>query len=167
MHSACEADTAALAHALAEVAQSGDLIALGGPLGAGKTVFVRALCEALDVPREAGVRSPTYALVHRYEGGRFPVAHLDLYRLADGDELEAIGYRDLLADDCVIVVEWADRIAEVVADADICITLEDVGPTSREIVIEVADAALATDFFAAASASSECQWVRGRPQLPA
>ncbi len=153
VHCASEEDTAALARALAVVAQPGDLVALEGPLGAGKTVFVRALCEALGVPPAAGVRSPTYALVHRYDGGRLAVAHLDLYRLGGADELEAIGYRDLLDGDCLILVEWADRVADVGADADVIVRFADVGPTARDVTFEVADAALASELALALSTS--------------
>ena len=86
--SRCEADTREIAFCLRDLLGPGDVLALSGPLGAGKTVFVRGMTDALEVPATDGVCSPSYALINLYENGQVPVAHLDLYRLADGDELE-------------------------------------------------------------------------------
>ncbi|PIE20223.1 MAG: tRNA (adenosine(37)-N6)-threonylcarbamoyltransferase complex ATPase subunit type 1 TsaE [Proteobacteria bacterium] len=128
-----EADTRAVAAALAQALQPGDLVALQGPLGAGKTVFVRGLAEALEIPREAGVSSPSYALVNLYEGGRHPVAHLDLYRLGDEDELEALGFRDLLDDARVVLVEWPEHAPVVCEIATFILVIEDLGPSRRRL----------------------------------
>ncbi len=131
-----EADTWRLAAAVAARLEPGDLIALVGDLGAGKTVFVRGLCEALGVPREDGVSSPTYALVNLYPSGALPVAHLDLYRVGEVDELEALGFRDLLDGEHVVVVEWPERAPELLALADITVTIEDAGPTERVLWVQ-------------------------------
>ncbi len=133
-----EGDTRALAAAFAEVAAPGDVVGLEGPVGAGKTVFVRALCEALAVPREAGVSSPTYALVHTYDGGRLPVAHLDLYRLGDEDELEALGFRDLLETDRLVLVEWPEQAPSLREVAAWWLSFEDRGPEARRVRISAA-----------------------------
>ena len=128
-----EAESLTLASRFASLLGPGDVVALMGTLGAGKTVFVRGVCGALGVPREAGVCSPTYALVNLYEGGRLPVAHMDLYRLADDDELEAIGFRDFLWPEGLVLMEWADRIPAAEAAASWTVWLEDEGPETRRI----------------------------------
>lgn len=130
-----EAATQAVAAALAQAARAGDLITLEGPVGAGKTVFVRGLCEALDVPREAGVCSPSYALVNLYDGGRLPVAHLDLYRIAGEDALEALGFRDLIAAARLILIEWPEHAAELADLATWRVRIHDRGATERRVEI--------------------------------
>ena len=90
-----EADTLALARSLAAVLEGGDVIGLEGGLGAGKTTFTRAAVYGLGVPEETAVTSPTFALLHQYQG-RLPIAHADFYRLADEVELEELGVDELL-----------------------------------------------------------------------
>ena len=130
-----EAATHRVAAALAEDLVPGDVVALEGNLGAGKTSFARGICAALGVPWEAGFSSPTYAIVNLYEGGAHPVAHLDLYRMASADDLEGVGFRDLLEDHWVVLVEWPDRIPEVLGDASVHVRLTDLGPERRSISV--------------------------------
>ncbi|MFT7580470.1 MAG: tRNA threonylcarbamoyladenosine biosynthesis protein TsaE [Myxococcota bacterium] len=131
-----EADTHAFAAALSEALEPGDVVALEGTLGAGKTVLVRGVAKALGVTD--GVSSPTYALVNLYDGGRLGLAHLDLYRLGDPDELEAIGWRDLLQSDRVMLVEWPER-GDILIDATFVVRLEDLGPAIRRLSINARD----------------------------
>ncbi len=145
IRTAGEAETRRLAGALASGLRPGDLVTLSGALGAGKTVFVRGLCEGLEVPASAGVSSPSYALVHLYEGGRLPVAHLDLYRLSGGDELEALGFRDLCSSAHVVFVEWPERAEGLVLEADVAIALEDLGPEVRSITVRATELDPAAD----------------------
>jgi len=93
---------------LGRALRPGDLVALSGDLGAGKTQLVRGACRGAGVP-EREVSSPSFAIVATY-GGRIPVHHADLYRLADEDELFATGFFDLLGGEGAALVEWADRI---------------------------------------------------------
>ncbi|MEC9071223.1 MAG: tRNA (adenosine(37)-N6)-threonylcarbamoyltransferase complex ATPase subunit type 1 TsaE [Myxococcota bacterium] len=130
-----EVGTHRVAAALAELLTPGDVVALEGTLGAGKTSFARGVCAALRVPWEAGFSSPTYALVNLYEGGDHAVAHLDLYRMASADELEGVGFRDLIEDAWVVLVEWPDRIPEVLDDASVHVRLGDLGPERRSISV--------------------------------
>ena len=87
--------------------ESGGIIALRGNLGSGKTTLVRGALESLGV--SSGVRSPTYTLIEYYEFDQLCIAHLDLYRLADGEELEYLGYRDYLDSTTVCFIEWPER----------------------------------------------------------
>ena len=87
--------------------ESGGIIALRGNLGSGKTTLVRGALESLGV--SGGVRSPTYTLIEYYEFDQLCIAHLDLYRLADGEELEYLGYRDYLNSTTICFIEWPER----------------------------------------------------------
>lgn len=112
---------AALADALVRVAPPGFLLTLEGDLGAGKTTLARSLLETLGV--EGPVRSPTYTLLESYPVGGRVLHHLDWYRLASADDLEALGFRDLCAAGQWLIVEWPERIPEVAARADLAVTL--------------------------------------------
>lgn len=101
-------ETQAHARYVARQAIAGDIYALHGTLGAGKTTWTRGFVAALDC--SARVRSPTFALLNEYLGGRLPVHHLDLYRLESAADLEAAGLLDYLpGSHGVTVVEWAER----------------------------------------------------------
>ena len=96
-----------LGASLIAACESGGVITLSGNLGAGKTTLVRGALESLGVT--SGVRSPTYTLIEYYELQQLSVAHLDLYRLADGEELEYLGYRDYLNSSTICLIEWPER----------------------------------------------------------
>lgn len=92
------------------------VVAISGELGAGKTTLVQAICRGAGVTTE--VTSPTYALVHEYEGDRFPIYHLDLYRLDKPEDLTNLGWDDMLRAHALILVEWPERGgARIPADA--------------------------------------------------
>jgi tRNA threonylcarbamoyladenosine biosynthesis protein TsaE len=99
------AETQELARRLAARLGGGDVVALAGPLGAGKTCFVQGLCRGLEVAGR--VKSPSFALINEYRG-RLPVYHFDLYRLAAAEAAD-IGGEEYLYGPGVSVVEWADR----------------------------------------------------------
>ncbi|MDD5350877.1 MAG: tRNA (adenosine(37)-N6)-threonylcarbamoyltransferase complex ATPase subunit type 1 TsaE [Chthoniobacteraceae bacterium] len=102
-------ETFQLGQRLAAGLRPGDVLALEGDLGAGKTQFTKGLAAGLGV--EADVTSPTFTLVHEYPGGRLPLFHIDLYRLEDAEEVLGIGLDDYLDGDGVTVIEWADKFA--------------------------------------------------------
>ena len=127
-----EQETAAIANALAEELQPGDVLLLSGNLGAGKTAFVRGLAEGLGIdPRE--VSSPTFTLVHEYRGGRFALYHVDLYRL-DRAATDDLGLDELGARDGVVAVEWPDRLTHPIEGAR-TIRIEIVDDATRRISI--------------------------------
>jgi tRNA threonylcarbamoyladenosine biosynthesis protein TsaE len=97
--------TIRLAQKLAPALCTRDLVVLDGPLGSGKTFFVRALCRALGVPREQRVTSPTFTLVHEY-AARLPVVHADLYRLQTAREVSVLGLDAMRDEARLLLVEW-------------------------------------------------------------
>jgi tRNA threonylcarbamoyladenosine biosynthesis protein TsaE len=102
------AETQALGAALGELVRAGDVLALDGELGSGKTCFVQGLARGLGVAAEARVHSPTFTLINEHRG-RLTLYHIDLYRLEREDELEQIGLVELLGSNGVCAVEWAER----------------------------------------------------------
>jgi tRNA threonylcarbamoyladenosine biosynthesis protein TsaE len=104
-------DTARLGRRLAELLFPGAVVALVGPLGAGKTTLVRSVAVGLGAD-ERVVSSPTFALIHEYPA-RIPVYHFDTYRLADAESLLALGAEEYFSGDGVCFVEWADRFESV------------------------------------------------------
>jgi tRNA threonylcarbamoyladenosine biosynthesis protein TsaE len=116
-----EAATAALAGRLALCLRAGDVIALHGDLGAGKTSFARALIQALGSDEDAP--SPTFTLVQTYDTPVGPVSHFDLYRIDSPDELEELGWDDALADG-IVLVEWPDRAGALLPDLRLDIHLD-------------------------------------------
>jgi tRNA threonylcarbamoyladenosine biosynthesis protein TsaE len=128
-----EAATRELGAALAACLPEGTLVALDGPLGAGKTQLVRGVAEALGV--DAGdVVSPTFVLVQQYEGRR-SIVHVDAYRVADEDEFRALGSDELLGSDALKFVEWADRVVGCLPPARISIRISELGPGARRFEI--------------------------------
>jgi tRNA threonylcarbamoyladenosine biosynthesis protein TsaE len=130
-----EADTERLGQAIAAEAGSGVILALVGPLGSGKTRLTRAIAEALGVDAGA-IASPTFVLVHEYEG-RMPVVHCDAYRLPNSDEFEALGVLDSWGGQGLLIVEWADRVADCLPRHAWTIRIEPSGTTSRRFLIEL------------------------------
>ncbi|MDQ6951702.1 MAG: tRNA (adenosine(37)-N6)-threonylcarbamoyltransferase complex ATPase subunit type 1 TsaE [Mariprofundales bacterium] len=118
-----EADTIAMAQSLAPQLRGGDCVALVGELGAGKSVFSRALLRALGVKDEA-LPSPTYAIIQPYEGLDFPVAHMDWYRLSSAEELLEIGVEEYLQPPWVAIIEWPQRAESLLPAHTYHITLK-------------------------------------------
>jgi tRNA threonylcarbamoyladenosine biosynthesis protein TsaE len=125
-------ETQQFAARLAGQLDVGHCLALIGPLGAGKTAFVRGLASGLGVPDPRVVSSPTYVLVQEY-AGRMPLFHLDLYRMNHPrEELEDLGLDEMLAEG-IAAIEWADRAREALPDACVEVLLQPVGPEARRI----------------------------------
>jgi tRNA threonylcarbamoyladenosine biosynthesis protein TsaE len=127
-------DTAAFAAELAATLRPGDVIALDGELGAGKTTFVRALIESLGGAANA-VSSPTFMLLNIYTTPRMPVFHLDAYRLGGADDLEAIGFEELLERGGLVIVEWASRVDTLLPARRVAIAIETIGENARRFSV--------------------------------
>jgi tRNA threonylcarbamoyladenosine biosynthesis protein TsaE len=113
----------------------GDVVALHGPLGSGKTTLTKGIAEGLDVPEPRWVTSPTYVLVHEYEG-RLLLYHLDAYRLTGPADAEALGSDEMFYGDGVCVVEWPERILAALPEERLDVRLEIAGDDERRILLE-------------------------------
>ena len=129
-----ESETESAGRQLAACLRAGDVVALIGDLGAGKTRFVKAIAAALEVPPEE-VNSPTFTLIQEY-AGRELLRHCDAYRLRDPDEFADLGLDELFADDGIALIEWADRVTEYLPQDRIEIRLQIDSPTSRTITVK-------------------------------
>jgi tRNA threonylcarbamoyladenosine biosynthesis protein TsaE len=125
-------ETERLAGALAAELRPGDVVLLSGPLGAGKTAFVRGLARGLGIDSDE-VSSPTFTLVHDYRGGRLRLFHADLYRLGAAGA-EDLGLDELGMQDGVLAIEWPDRLGHAFRGA-IEVELAVLDETSRRITV--------------------------------
>lgn len=149
-HSA--AGTLELGTSLAEHLREGDVIALYGELGAGKTVFARGICQALGVD-PARVLSPTFTILHEYGGAHVsepshrsrhtsvPVYHFDAYRINRIDEFFGIGYEEYFYGDGISIVEWADKVEALLPENALRIRLENAGGDVRHFSLIPSDEA--------------------------
>ena len=113
-----EAGTVGLGELLTELLQPPRMVILKGDLGAGKTTLVKGIAAALGASDPEGVTSPTFTLVHEYQGTRRKLYHLDLYRLEREEELLALGLEEMESDpDALVLVEWGEKFPSVVARA--------------------------------------------------
>ena len=128
--------THALGARLGKLVAPGDVVALVGELGAGKTQLVRGACDGAGVAREE-VSSPSFAIVATYRG-RIPFHHADLYRIGDPDELYGTGFGDLVGGEGALLVEWADRIPSALPAEKLTVTLthDDRKPDVRHVALE-------------------------------
>lgn len=122
----------ALGSEAAASARPGSVFALVGDLGAGKTHWTKGFVAGIDSSAE--VTSPTFGLVHEYPGGRYPVFHLDFYRLESPVELITLGWDELLDQDGVIIAEWADKFPEMLPPETIWLRFSVEPDGSRKVV---------------------------------
>jgi len=142
------ADLQAIGERLGRALAAGDVLALVGPLGAGKTTFVQGVARGVEVPAERHVASPTFALVNEHPG-RVPLVHADLYRINDPRELEELGLADAF-DRAAVAIEWLDRFPDaapaerltieiaIVADGTRTVTFRPNGPRAAKLVTALA-----------------------------
>ena len=127
------AETEKVGAALGQILPAGTVLAYRGDLGAGKTAFTRGLARGLGYAEP--VTSPTYTIVNEYLGGRLPLFHFDMYRLASSDDLWDIGWEDYLERGGICAVEWSENVDDAMENA-IYVTIHKTGEESRKIVIE-------------------------------
>lgn len=128
------AETLCLGERLGRQLRGGEVIALIGQLGTGKTHFIKGLSEGLDIDHPDEVTSPTFTLINEYSG-RLDLYHIDAYRLETPAQLEALGFDEMCRRGGVVVVEWADRVWDLINDYQpLTIRLEHIGPSQRRLV---------------------------------
>ncbi len=129
--------TEEIGYAIGRRLKPGDLVALFGDLGSGKTTMVRGIARALGVPGR-DVTSASYTIIAAYPGNP-PLFHIDLYRLDNEEEIEATGIWDCVGKDSVAVIEWAEKLGSHLAKDCIRVTIQNGGNDRREISIEGLD----------------------------
>ncbi len=130
----CAKETLGLAMRLGSLINEGCVIAFKGDLGSGKTCFTTGLAKGLDYSGETA--SPTFAIVNEYLGGRLPVYHFDMYRIADENELYSIGFYDYLDDEAVLAIEWSENIEDALPNDTVFVIFSKHGENNRTITFE-------------------------------
>ena len=117
-----EKETFSLGEKLGQCASPGDIYCLNGDLGVGKTVFTAGFAKGLAIPTP--ICSPTFTILQIYEEGRLPLYHFDVYRIADPGEMDEIGFDEYAFGQGVCLIEWGDRIEEILPEQTIHVTIE-------------------------------------------
>jgi len=127
--------TEALGRRLGAALFPGAVVALVGPLGAGKTCLVRAIAEGLGIGTPDVVSSPTFVLIHEYQA-RLPIYHFDAYRLTSAGEFADLGVDEYFAGQGVCLVEWADKVRDLLPAEHLEVRLTITGPETRHIAMK-------------------------------
>ena len=133
-------DTFELAKKLGQEAEAGDVVCLIGDLGVGKTLFSQGFAKGLGI--EEYVNSPTFTIVQEYEGTddrKLTLYHFDVYRIEDSEEMEEVGFTDMIYGNGVSLIEWADMISDILPERYIRVTIEkklEKGFDYRKITVE-------------------------------
>jgi tRNA threonylcarbamoyladenosine biosynthesis protein TsaE len=145
-------ETIAIGGEIAQMLSSPTLLFLRGDLGAGKTTLVKGIAQALDAADPDEVTSPTFTLVHEYDGHHrvdgkeldVKLYHIDLYRIQDERQLETIGFDELATEDAILLVEWGEKFPSVVKRSDGEIMIEHAGGDTRNITLKIKEKAAAS-----------------------
>jgi tRNA threonylcarbamoyladenosine biosynthesis protein TsaE len=141
------ADTIEVGRKLAEILAPPKLLVLRGDLGTGKTTLVKGIAQALDAADPDEVTSPTFTLIHEYEGTRHgrtvKLFHLDVYRIEGERQLESLGLDDLLTDDAIVLVEWGEKFKSIRKRATGEIVIASAGGDARTITVTLRDQPMA------------------------
>jgi tRNA threonylcarbamoyladenosine biosynthesis protein TsaE len=118
---------------LGKTLRGGEVLAITGELGSGKTQLVKGIAQGLDIsPSE--ITSPTFALIHEHEG-RLPLYHIDLYRLETPRDIESIGLEEYFTRNAVVAIEWAERATSLLPPNRVQITLSHLDDDTRRVII--------------------------------
>lgn len=128
-------DTEKLGGILGSLAKAGDVICLDGDLGAGKTTLSQAIARGLRVPDNCYVTSPSFAILHEYEG-RIPMYHMDFYRLHDASEVEDLGFEEYFYLEGLTVIEWSNRAVEILPDERMILEISINENLSRTVTLK-------------------------------
>lgn len=129
-----ELDTKEFGKELAQKLKPGDVVALIGDLGTGKTTLTKSIAEGLGITEM--ITSPTFTIVQEYTEGRIPLYHFDVYRLCDLEEMYELGYEEYFFGQGVCVVEWADQIMEIIPEDAVIIRIT-YGAEDEERIYEI------------------------------
>ena len=130
-------NTYSLGQRLGREAKKGDIFCLNGDLGVGKTVFTQGFAAGLGITEP--VNSPTFTILQQYDEGRLPLYHFDVYRIGDVSEMDEVGYEDCFYGDGVTLIEWPERIRELLPEHVVTVTIEknlEKGFDYRKITVE-------------------------------
>jgi tRNA threonylcarbamoyladenosine biosynthesis protein TsaE len=133
METSSPEETHLLAERLGGLLEPGDVVALIGELGSGKTLFAQGLARGLEVPVSFAITSPTFTLVNEYPG-RIPFYHLDLYRIAGAAQCVDLGLEELLYGQGAAVIEWAERLGPELPEERLEVHLTLTGESNRSII---------------------------------
>ena len=128
-----EKETIRLGYALGKTLTKGAVVSLRGSLGAGKTVFAKGVARSLGI--QEAIASPTFTLIQEYEG-TLPLYHMDLYRIDSTEEFELIGGEEYLYGEGITLIEWSEKIQDLLPEETIYVTIALIDDGSREIRIE-------------------------------
>ncbi len=115
-------ETFEMAKRMGKEACSGQVFCLNGDLGVGKTLFSQGFAKGLGI--DDYVNSPTFTIVQEYHDGRLPLYHFDVYRIEDSEEMEEVGFSDMIYGDGVCLIEWSDMISDILPESCVTITIE-------------------------------------------
>ncbi len=127
-------DTLDIGRIIGENLTGGDIVALTGELGAGKTYLTQGIAKGIGIPEGYYVTSPTFTLINEYPG-RIPLYHMDVYRLSGSRDLEDMGYKEYFYGDGVVVIEWAEKVDDIIPAEALLINLEHCNGNKRKIRI--------------------------------
>jgi tRNA threonylcarbamoyladenosine biosynthesis protein TsaE len=127
-------ETAQLGKCVGKTIREGDILALSGELGSGKTCFTSGLASGLGISDKYPITSPTFTLINEYQG-RCKLYHFDVYRLRGYEDLDDLGYEEYFSGKGVLVIEWAEKIDQVIPDSAFRINFEYIDENKRRIVI--------------------------------
>ena len=135
IHIASPEETEELGILIGSMCRTGDIICLGGDLGAGKTTLAQAIAQGAGVAAGTYVTSPTFAIMHEYTG-KFPIYHMDFYRLRSADDVIELGLDEYFHANGLSLIEWFDRAGDIIPASRLAIQLSFINEASRQVILD-------------------------------